>query len=90
MDLQEFVSMLSDDELARNEQSIIKALEKRERKEAELLIVKLIDIKTEQAVHPVSQPITALLITLKKFIRLIFFLPDYDNIGLATIPCYVK
>ncbi|MEJ7737205.1 MAG: hypothetical protein WKF97_07250 [Chitinophagaceae bacterium] len=38
MDLHEFVSMLSD--------------EKRERKKEEALKAKVIDIKTEQAVHP--------------------------------------
>ncbi len=52
MDLHEFVSMLSDEELGRNELSIIKALEKRERKKAEVLKAKVIDIKTEQSVHP--------------------------------------
>ena len=52
LDLHEFVSMLSDEELGRNELPIIKALEKRERKKAELLKAKVIDIKTEQAVHP--------------------------------------
>lgn len=50
MDLQEFVSMLSDEELGRNELSIIKALEKRERKKAEVSKAKVIDIKSEQAV----------------------------------------
>jgi transcriptional regulator with XRE-family HTH domain len=52
IDLHEFVSMLSDEELARNELSISKALEKRERKKAEALKPKVIDIKTAQAVHP--------------------------------------
>lgn len=52
MDLHEFVSMLSDEELGRSELSISKALEKRERKKAEALKAKVIDIKTEQAVHP--------------------------------------
>jgi transcriptional regulator with XRE-family HTH domain len=52
MDLHEFVSMLSDEELGRNELSIIKAFEKRERKKAEVLKAKVIDIKTEQVVHP--------------------------------------
>jgi len=52
MDLHEFVSMLSNEELGRNELSIIKALEKRERKKGEVLKAKVIDIKTEQAVHP--------------------------------------
>ena len=52
LDLHEFISMLSDEELGRNELSIIKALEKRERKKVEALKAKVIDIKTEQAVHP--------------------------------------
>lgn len=52
IDLHEFVSMLSDEELARNELSISKAFEKRERKKAEALKPKVIDIKTAQAVHP--------------------------------------
>jgi transcriptional regulator with XRE-family HTH domain len=52
MDLHEFISMLSDEELARNDFSVIKAKEKRERKKAEVLKAKVIDIKTEQAVHP--------------------------------------
>lgn len=52
LDLHEFVSMLSDEELGRSELSISKALEKRQRKQAERLKAKVIDIKTEQAVHP--------------------------------------
>lgn len=52
LDLHEFISMLSDEELGRNELSVIKAKEKRERKKAELLKAKVIDIKTEQPVHP--------------------------------------
>ena len=52
VDLHEFVSMLSDEELARAELSISNALEKRERKKAEQLKAKVIDIKTEQPVHP--------------------------------------
>ncbi|MEO6001344.1 MAG: hypothetical protein ABIN89_31120 [Chitinophagaceae bacterium] len=44
--------MLSDEELQRSELSISKALEKRERKQAERLKAKVIDIRTEQAVHP--------------------------------------
>jgi transcriptional regulator with XRE-family HTH domain len=46
MDLHEFISMLSDEELGRNELSIMKALEKRERKKAEALKAKVIDIQT--------------------------------------------
>jgi transcriptional regulator with XRE-family HTH domain len=52
MDLHEFIAMLGDEELGRNELSILRAKEKRERKKAELLKAKVIDIKTEQAVHP--------------------------------------
>ena len=52
IDLHEFVSMLSDEELGRSELSISKALQKRERKKAALLKAKVIDMKTEQAVHP--------------------------------------
>lgn len=51
LDLYEFISMLSDEELARNDFSVIKAQEKRERKKAEALKAKVIDIKTEKAVH---------------------------------------
>jgi transcriptional regulator with XRE-family HTH domain len=51
-DLHEFIAMLSDEELGRNELSIIKAKEKIERKKAEVLKAKVIDIKTEQPVHP--------------------------------------
>lgn len=47
IDLQDFVSMLSVEELNRNEFSIAKALEKRERKKAEQLKEKVIDIKTK-------------------------------------------
>ena len=50
MDLHEFISMLSDEELGRNELSIIKAQEKRERKKAEALKARVIDIKTEKSV----------------------------------------
>ena len=52
LDIHDFVCMLSDQELARTELSIAKALQKRERKKAELLKAKVIDIKTEQPVHP--------------------------------------
>jgi|SRR5690242_9563593 len=50
MDLHEFISMLSDQELGRNELPIIKALEKRERKKAAVSKAKVIDIKTQQVV----------------------------------------
>ena len=54
IDLHEFVSMLSDEELGRNEVSISKAIEKRERKKAGLSKAKVIDIKVkaEQVVRP--------------------------------------
>ncbi|MEO6960541.1 MAG: hypothetical protein ABIY90_01165 [Puia sp.] len=52
MDIHEVVSMLSDEELGRNDFSVIKAKGKRDRKKAEALKAKVIDLKTEQAVHP--------------------------------------
>lgn len=45
IDLHEFVAMLSDEELDRTEISITKAQEKTERKKAEQLEAKVIDIK---------------------------------------------
>ena len=51
VDLHEFISMLSDEELRRNDLSIIKAQQQRERKKAEALKAKVIDIKTEQIVR---------------------------------------
>ena len=48
LDLYEFISMLSDEELGRNDFSVIKAKEKRDRKKAEATKAKVIDIKTEQ------------------------------------------
>lgn len=50
MDLHEFISKLSDEELARNELSIIKALEKRERKKAQASTAKVVDMKTQRVV----------------------------------------
>jgi hypothetical protein len=50
MDLHEFIDMLSDEELGRKDFSVIKAREKRERKKAEALKARVIDIKTEQVV----------------------------------------
>jgi transcriptional regulator with XRE-family HTH domain len=52
MDLYDFISMISDEELGRSELSITKAKEKIERKKAEAAKAKVIDIKSEQAVHP--------------------------------------
>ncbi len=50
LDLHEFISLLSDEELGRNDHSVIKAQQQRERKKAEATKAKVIDIKTEQAV----------------------------------------
>jgi hypothetical protein len=50
LDLHEFICMLSDEELGRNDLSVIKFQQQRERKKAELLKAKVIDIKTEQNV----------------------------------------
>lgn len=50
LDLHEFISMLSNDELGRNDLSVIRDHEKKERKKAELAKAKIIDIKTEQVV----------------------------------------
>lgn len=50
LDLHEFISMLSDAELGRNDLSVIKFQQKMERKKAEALKAKVIDIKTEQGV----------------------------------------
>lgn len=44
LDLHEFISMLSDAELSRQDFSVSKALEKRERKKAEAAMAKVIDI----------------------------------------------
>lgn len=50
LDLYDFISMLSDEELGRNDFSVMKAKEKRERKKAEAAKAKVIDIKTEQVI----------------------------------------
>jgi hypothetical protein len=50
LDLHEFISMLSDEELGRNDLSVIRVQQQRERKKAEAKKAKVIDIKTEQAV----------------------------------------
>ena len=44
LDLHEFISMLSDEELSRQDFSVSKALEKRDRKKAEAALAKVIDI----------------------------------------------
>ncbi|MGZ3890617.1 MAG: helix-turn-helix domain-containing protein [Mucilaginibacter sp.] len=50
LDLHEFISMLSEAELERHDRSIIRDQEKRERKKAEALKARVIDMKTKQAV----------------------------------------
>lgn len=52
IDLHDFAAMLSNKELGRQELSVSKALESRERKKAELLKAKVIDMQTQKAVHP--------------------------------------
>ena len=54
LDLHDFISMLSDEELGRHDLSVIKAREKIERKKAEATKAKVIDIKTEQVVPNAS------------------------------------
>ncbi|MFI5193761.1 MAG: hypothetical protein ACHQD7_06875 [Chitinophagales bacterium] len=53
LDLHEFISMLSDDELARKDLSGIKAMMQRERKKAEAKKPKVIDIKSQKLVPEV-------------------------------------
>jgi transcriptional regulator with XRE-family HTH domain len=50
LDLHEFISMLSDEELERKDLSGIKAMMQRERKKAVALKAKVIDIKSEKQV----------------------------------------
>ena len=50
LDLYEFISMLSDEELGRNDLSVIKAQQQKERKKTESFKAKVIDIKTEQGI----------------------------------------
>jgi transcriptional regulator with XRE-family HTH domain len=47
LDLHEFVSMLSDEELRRQDYAVIRVQQQRERKKAEAAKAKVIDIKTE-------------------------------------------
>jgi transcriptional regulator with XRE-family HTH domain len=47
LDLHEFISMLSDEELARQDYSVIRVQQQRERKKAEAAKAKVIDIKTQ-------------------------------------------
>jgi transcriptional regulator with XRE-family HTH domain len=53
LDLHEFISMLGDEELARKDLSGIKAMMQRERKKAEALKAKVIDIKSEKQIPEV-------------------------------------
>jgi hypothetical protein len=50
LDLHEFISMLSDEELSRQDYSVIQAQLKRERKKAEQAQAKIIDIKDKKPV----------------------------------------
>jgi transcriptional regulator with XRE-family HTH domain len=50
LDLHEFISMLSDEELGRNDYSVIKAKQQRERKKAQASTAKVVDIKTQLVV----------------------------------------
>jgi hypothetical protein len=53
LDLHEFVSMLSDEELRRQDYSVIRVKQQRERKKAEAAKAKVIDIKTEERIPEV-------------------------------------
>jgi len=53
LDLHEFVSMLSDEELKRQDYAVIRVQQQRERKKAEAAKAKVIDIKTEQRIPEV-------------------------------------
>ncbi|MEO6670121.1 MAG: helix-turn-helix transcriptional regulator [Ferruginibacter sp.] len=55
LDLHEFISMISDEELNRADLSVIKAKGKIERKKAEASKAKIIDIKTEALVPGASR-----------------------------------
>ena len=52
MDIHDFVSQLSDEELERSELSIQKQHQKIERKRAAALQAKVVDLTTRQSVHP--------------------------------------
>lgn len=56
LDLHEFISMLSDEELDRPDYSVIQAQVKRERKKAEAARARVIDIQTEQVIEGVRLP----------------------------------
>jgi transcriptional regulator with XRE-family HTH domain len=53
LDLHEFISMLSDEELGRQDYSVIRVQQQRERKKMEASKAKVIDIKTEEVVPQV-------------------------------------
>jgi hypothetical protein len=53
LDLHEFIAMLSDAELGRQDISVIRAQQQRERKKAEAAKAKVIDIKTEAVIPEV-------------------------------------
>jgi transcriptional regulator with XRE-family HTH domain len=53
LDLHEFILMLSDEELRRQDYAIIRVQQQRERKKAEAARAKVIDIKTEQKIPEV-------------------------------------
>ena len=50
LDLHEFISMLSDEELRRQDYAVIRVQQQRERKKAEAVKAKVIDIKTEERI----------------------------------------
>src|SRR2546425_790893 len=50
LDLHEFVCMLSDDELRRQDYAVIRVQQQRERKKAQAAKAKVIDIKTEEKI----------------------------------------
>jgi hypothetical protein len=53
MDIHEFISMLSDEELKRQDFSVIRVRLQRERKMAEAKKAKVVDIKTEEVIPEV-------------------------------------
>jgi len=53
LDFHEFISMLSDEELGRNDYSVIRVQQQRERKKMEAARAKVIDLKTEEVVPQV-------------------------------------
>jgi transcriptional regulator with XRE-family HTH domain len=53
LDLHEFISMLSDEELGRQDYSVIRVQQQRERKKVEAAKAKVIDIKTDEIIPEV-------------------------------------